>query len=617
MAKIPNSRQANNTGLPDKLKSGIEQLSGMSMDDVKVHYNSSQAAQLDALAYAQGTDVHVASGQERHLPHEAWHVVQQAQGRVQPTMQIKDGIPVNDDERLEREADVMGAKALQMRSSDQVDRGPIAHAATPGSGLAVQRVGEKQPTIQLEGGVFGDYGRDGKKKSQKVIRMEEFGDINRVHRIDPNKIEELLAEDDPAKMGIDTDKDIDKKKGIWRPSKDAGTARPEDPPVYQPFRKAFHETHNIKLSLERDMDDFVKLDAKEQFTDKLLKIAGDVKKISLHYKAKVRTFDEKATVSKLKEAYFAELEKKKTEVESLGKAMMKSYVEADDALAELAGEEGLLDELKEDKSKSGEEIWRQRWSAAIQEINKILKAQWGEHKPKIKSWVKGLRDDEQHGLPYMEPGMVGDLDYIGSLAKGYKSAPKQYLRFLPEKFDVDANLDAPPLAVFLISKGAVVDRGSVRNNGRIEPVTTFEKAVRKEMLEFAEDSNFEGEATGAKVPGVDIEDLFEVFIGAGNVTDIMVGKHKDVDTAHKKVAFSERLQDIQNRIWWLRSENMDESAKLGDKLKAKGYVTETGLLKEYDPTVGKEHADKRTYSEADLTIMELYLKRSERNAGMG
>lgn len=70
----------NNTDLPDNLKSGIESLSGMSMDNVRVHYNSSQPAQLNALAYAQGTDIHVAPGQEQHLPHEAWHVVQQAQG---------------------------------------------------------------------------------------------------------------------------------------------------------------------------------------------------------------------------------------------------------------------------------------------------------------------------------------------------------------------------------------------------------------------------------------------------------------------------------------------------------------------------------------------------------
>jgi len=107
------ARTPNRTGLPDQLKSGVESLSGMSLDNVRVHYNSSQPAQLNAHAYAQGTDIHLAPGQEKHLPHEAWHVVQQAQGRVKPTMQMKTGVPVNDDIGLEREADVMGAKALQ------------------------------------------------------------------------------------------------------------------------------------------------------------------------------------------------------------------------------------------------------------------------------------------------------------------------------------------------------------------------------------------------------------------------------------------------------------------------------------------------------------------------
>jgi len=71
----------NNTGLPDNLKAGIENLSGSFMDDVNVHYNSDKPAQLQAHAYAQGTDIHVAPGQEKHLPHEVWHVAQQKQGR--------------------------------------------------------------------------------------------------------------------------------------------------------------------------------------------------------------------------------------------------------------------------------------------------------------------------------------------------------------------------------------------------------------------------------------------------------------------------------------------------------------------------------------------------------
>jgi len=129
----------NRTGLPDHLKTGVESLSGMSLDAVKVHYNSARPAQLNALAYAQGTDIHVGPGQEKHLPHEAWHVVQQAQGRVKPTRQMKTGVPVNDDESLEREADAMGAKAMQRKAqaheSQHVPRIPMHGMVAP-----VQRV---------------------------------------------------------------------------------------------------------------------------------------------------------------------------------------------------------------------------------------------------------------------------------------------------------------------------------------------------------------------------------------------------------------------------------------------------------------------------------------------
>lgn len=115
--KIESIQENSNTsGLPDKLMTGIENLSGLSLDDVKVQYNSAQPAQLNAQAFAQGTDIHVATGQEKHLPHEAWHVVQQKQGRVQPSMQMKEGIPVNDDAGLEKEADIMGAKAIDFKN---------------------------------------------------------------------------------------------------------------------------------------------------------------------------------------------------------------------------------------------------------------------------------------------------------------------------------------------------------------------------------------------------------------------------------------------------------------------------------------------------------------------
>lgn len=125
-------------GLPMRLKSGIESMSGLSMDHVRVHYNSAKSAQLGAHAYAQGNQIHLGPGQERHLPHEAWHVVQQAQGRVRATAQMHAGAAINDDAELEHEADVMGDRAMLAEGEPKrlyADTGPGS-----ASGVVIQGV---------------------------------------------------------------------------------------------------------------------------------------------------------------------------------------------------------------------------------------------------------------------------------------------------------------------------------------------------------------------------------------------------------------------------------------------------------------------------------------------
>ena len=114
--------------LPAPLRQGIQALSGFDLGDVRVHHGSPMPAALGAQAYAQGRDIHLAPGQDHHLPHEAWHVVQQAQGRVAPTMQMAGGWAVNQDQQLEQEADAMGARAAAW---------PAA-ADGPAAGLAVR-----------------------------------------------------------------------------------------------------------------------------------------------------------------------------------------------------------------------------------------------------------------------------------------------------------------------------------------------------------------------------------------------------------------------------------------------------------------------------------------------
>ncbi|HVI48925.1 MAG TPA: DUF4157 domain-containing protein, partial [Chitinophaga sp.] len=146
----------NNTGLPGHLKSGVENLSGLAMDDVKVHYNSDKPVQLQAAAYTQGTEIHVAPGQEKHLPHEAWHVVQQKQGRVAPTTQLKQTF-VNDNEVLEKEADEKGSESL-------------SRGAAPGTDLQAHVI---QRVSNTNSGVV-QFGKKTKKPSplEKLIKKD-------------------------------------------------------------------------------------------------------------------------------------------------------------------------------------------------------------------------------------------------------------------------------------------------------------------------------------------------------------------------------------------------------------------------------------------------------------
>lgn len=116
-AKNGPKRKANKTGIPDRLKAVVEHFSGFSLDEVRVHYNSDKPAEVGAHAYAEGMNIYIAPGQEQHLAHEVWHVVQQMKGDVSATTEVN-GKNVNDDTRLETEADTIGNKALQTNTTD-------------------------------------------------------------------------------------------------------------------------------------------------------------------------------------------------------------------------------------------------------------------------------------------------------------------------------------------------------------------------------------------------------------------------------------------------------------------------------------------------------------------
>ena len=134
----------NMTGIPTQMKLDFERRSGLSFDDVRVHYNSDKPRKIGALAYTQIPQVHIGPGQERHLRHELGHVVQQKQGIVRPTTWIN-GLPVNDSPGLERSASQSMFSVLPLVKSDSVDN----------THNAVQMIAINKPIVPIS---FDDSG---------------------------------------------------------------------------------------------------------------------------------------------------------------------------------------------------------------------------------------------------------------------------------------------------------------------------------------------------------------------------------------------------------------------------------------------------------------------------
>jgi hypothetical protein len=169
-ALVSSPHKTDTHALPDRLRVAVESLSGFAMGNVRVHYNSAKPAQLRAHAYAQGSDIFLATGQEKYLPHEAWHIVQQAQGRVSPTAQLEAGIALNDDDGLEREADLMGARALS-RSQENLAYalGPAMHLNGPM--MLTQHYAQTQ-TIQRQGSEIEEEGK--RRNANKLTHSSNF-----------------------------------------------------------------------------------------------------------------------------------------------------------------------------------------------------------------------------------------------------------------------------------------------------------------------------------------------------------------------------------------------------------------------------------------------------------
>ena len=98
--------------LPDNLQVKMENSFKADFSDVEIHENSTEAKDLDALAFTQGNEVHFAPGKyspestegQEILAHELSHIIQQREGKVKTTHE-EQGHNISEQIELENEAD--------------------------------------------------------------------------------------------------------------------------------------------------------------------------------------------------------------------------------------------------------------------------------------------------------------------------------------------------------------------------------------------------------------------------------------------------------------------------------------------------------------------------------
>lgn len=230
------------------------------------------------------------------------------------------------------------------------------------------------------------------------------------------------------------------------------------------------------------------------------------------------------------------------------------------------GSTASVEEIIEEVHGAGTELWRAAWRAAIVQVNGVLAEVWPPAKDRLQAWV-----GEQRNLrPDLDlTGDIGELDYIGSLATGFKGPPKQQIRFNPEKFDVDANLPAPPLAKYAMAVDArTPDRKRVfGRHTSIEPLIKFSDEAHAQL--------------GARAKGYDKSDPFDVALDA------------------PELPVQERGRVATERLYRLR-DKLDAASyrRMVEELKSGGYL---------DPTATKVRDDLTEVQSKEMNaIMDRY-----------
>lgn len=446
------------------------------------------------------------------------------QGLIQPAVQMKAGISVNSPiVQLNK----TGVGALIGGGIGAVGflAGPVVGAITTTAGAAI-------------GGMIGNY----LTEPQKPAEPQDFGKF-------------------PANKNIDPDKVGEENNGIRELQEEQ--KRPDDVPPAQNYRLAMHKLHNVILVLEKADRSPEKNQSPDtaKLREKIVAVQKKAKDHAKHYKAGMRDLTSNEQEDNLKETYI-------NGMDELTRELTNHTLEGENVIKK----HGYLDG-KGSLEEEGTNLWRDQWLKTKRAVDIALTSLWGGWKNTLKAVAKTNKGDKsantapnQQSWEQRINNENWDIFYGGSLMKGYKGPPKQNTRFLSSNFDVDANMDAPAVAEFLINeKGKKVDRGQLDPRGSGTRIEDMDKAmdaeVKKELVNG-------GLVPNAEAANKIISEEFETRVNAPGTLGA---------AANEEVDRSSDEQRVRDKLTGVRKLDPNKMLVIGNNLHAIGLLKDGSL----------------------------------------
>jgi Domain of unknown function (DUF4157) len=318
--------------------------------------------------------------------------------------------------------------------------------------------------------------------------------------------------------------------------------RPDDAPIFASFRRRYNRLDSWTIYIRTDHPDLLpEFDSRFSVEKARAIWLAALKERTAEFKDRfrdLRATDPERARTEYEEAVLGGIQR---EIDSCTRSIAVWFKEK-------TGSSESIDEIIERVHEVGTERWREAWRRAILQVNRVLARLWPPARTQIVVWL----DLQRRTRPDLDlEGTVGELDYIGSLATGFKGPPKQQIRFNPSKFDVDANLEALPLAKFAMAVDRLTpDRRRIfGNKTTIDPLKTFSAQAHAELQ--------------ARVTGYDpAPPPFDVAIDA-----------PELPVQIRERIATERLYRLRERMVTSRYQQMLE------EIRGRGFLTAEGRVR--------------------------------------